>query len=607
MRRNTVTLLKYLVGSTLLVSSGVAFLHAVHWMKTRPKGEVLDVPKYENNRAVPDTSMRVVFDEILERTRAKRDKIDWHDYKSIEAEKQRQGPGEQGAAYLMSPSEQEGKDLLYRSNGFNALVSDKISTQRSLRDIRHPDCQKKQYLKYLPTASFILPFHNEHLSTLIRSVYSILNRAPRDLVKEIILADDHSTKTECHKPLDDYVKEHFTNVRVVRAEKREGLIRTRLMGARQATGEVLIFLDSHIECNVNFLPPLLEPIAENYRTVVCPFIDVIDYETFAYRAQDEGARGAFDWEMFYKRLPLTEKDKRHPAEPFPNPVMAGGLFAISREWFWEMGGYDPGLDIWGGEQYELSFKVWQCGGTMVDAPCSRIGHIYRKFAPFPNPGVGDFVGRNYKRVAEVWMDEYAEFLYKHRPHYRNIDPGDLSAQKNIRKKLNCKPFKWFMTEVAFDLVKYYPPVEPPPLAEGEIRNNASNMCIDTRFKGQNRRFELQKCVRDQGGGGEQQFEFTWHKDIRPKRRNLCFDASSSNPKSPVILFTCHGMQGNQRFKYNVGSQQLYHPISGLCLDSDKSTQEIFMNPCDEANSQRWHFEKFNRTALEIDYKVPLQR
>ena len=30
---------------------------------------------------------------------------------------------------------------------------------------------------------------------------------------------------------------------------------------------------------------------------------------------------------------------------------------------------------------------------MVDAPCSRIGHIYRKFAPFPNNAKGDFVGR----------------------------------------------------------------------------------------------------------------------------------------------------------------------------------------------------------------------
>ncbi|PIO52367.1 hypothetical protein TELCIR_26327, partial [Teladorsagia circumcincta] len=183
--------------------------------------------------------------------------------------------------------------------------------------------------------------------------------------------------------------------------KREGLIRARQIGAEKATGEILVFLDSHSEANYNWLPPLIDPIVEDYRTVVCPFVDVIDCDTYEIRPQDDGARGSFDWAFNYKRLPLTKKDRENPTKPFPSPVMAGGYFAISAKWFWELGGYDDGLDIWGGEQYELSFKVWQCHGRMVDAPCSRVGHIYRcKYLPFKNAGVGDFISRNYRRVAE---------------------------------------------------------------------------------------------------------------------------------------------------------------------------------------------------------------
>lgn len=67
------------------------------------------------------------------------------------------------------------------------------------------------------------------------------------------------------------------------------------------------------------------------------------------------------------------------------------------------------------------------------------------------------------------MDEYAEYLYLRRPHYRNIDTGDISEQKRIRKSLNCKPFKWFMQEVAFDLVEKYPPIEPPDIFDGKVK------------------------------------------------------------------------------------------------------------------------------------------
>nr|CAD7597135.1 unnamed protein product [Timema genevievae] len=349
-----------------------------------------------------------------------------------------------GGTLEVVPCSRVGHIFRGRKNGFNQYASDLVSVHRKLPDFRDPWCkQPGRLLEDLPMTSIIICFYNEAWSTLLRTVHSVLDRSPLHLVTEVILFDDFSDLPHTKQQLDDYMAS-YTKVKVVRASKRLGLIRARLTATRHATAPILTYLDSHCECTEGWLEPLLDRIARNSTTVVCPSIDFINGSTLWYDRSSSEYIGGFTWGLNFVFIPVSKREKRrhnHTAEPLWSPTMAGGLFSIDRAFFEQIGTYDTGFDIWGGENLELSFKIWMCGGTLEVVPCSRVGHIFRGSRPYRFGE--DVLRRNLQWLADVWLDEYSQIYYEYTAR-KKINYGDVSSRKELRKKLGYKYFKWYI-------------------------------------------------------------------------------------------------------------------------------------------------------------------
>lgn len=142
--------------------------------------------------------------------------------------------GENGSAFIPSDRIKPRMIELQKKHNYNLLASNMISVRRSLPDLRFPECHDLSYPERLPTTSIIIIFHNEAQSTLMRTIWSVIDRSPPELLMEIILVDDFSTEQSVKDPLDNRVIYLPVDTKIIRNEKREGLIRSRLIGAKEA-------------------------------------------------------------------------------------------------------------------------------------------------------------------------------------------------------------------------------------------------------------------------------------------------------------------------------------------------------------------------------------
>ncbi|XP_029994606.1 polypeptide N-acetylgalactosaminyltransferase 6 [Sphaeramia orbicularis] len=511
-------------------------------------------------------------------------------------------PGADGRPFQkdnLTPEEQKEKEEGMNRHCFNQFASDRISLSRALgHDTRPPECVERMFRRCppLPSTSVIIVFHNEAWSTLLRTVYSVLHTSPAILLKEIILVDDASTADHLKSQLEEFVSQ-LKVVRVVRQLERKGLITARLLGASIAQGEVLTFLDAHCECFHGWLEPLLSRIVEEPTAVVSPEISSIDLNTFHFnkpvatnRAYN---RGNFDWSLTFGWEPIPEdakKLRKDETYPVKTPTFAGGLFSISKKYFEHIGTYDDKMEIWGGENVEMSFRVWQCGGQLEIIPCSVVGHVFRTKSPHTFPKGTEVITRNQVRLAEVWMDDYKKIFYRRNKNAATMASqnqfGDISDRLKLRERLHCKNFTWYLNTV-------YPEVFVPdftPEKFGAIKNSGSQSCLDVGESNQGGKpLIMYQC---HNMGGNQYFEYTSHKELRHNiGKQLCLHATP-HPE-PIKIELCHlkgkgtAVAPEQEFVFTE-ENLLKNPSSGKCLQLKGG--QITMDQCNAADLfQHWTF------------------
>uniref|UniRef100_A0A3B4ZN84 Polypeptide N-acetylgalactosaminyltransferase n=1 Tax=Stegastes partitus TaxID=144197 RepID=A0A3B4ZN84_9TELE len=420
----------------------------------------------------------------------------------------------------------------FRYYGYNGYLSDRISLTRPIPDLRPDGCRNMSYSSDLPQLSVVFIFVNEALSVLLRSVHTAIQRTPAHLLKEIILVDDHSSSLELKDHLQSFVDE--TNgqhgpgfIKVVRHDKQEGLIRSRVSGWRAASAPVVALFDAHVEFNTGWAEPILQRIKEDRTRVVSPSFDNIKYDTFEIEEYPLSAQG-FDWELWCRYLnpPKSWWTQRNHTAPIRSPALIG-CFVVDRKYFEEIGLLDEGMEIYGGENVELGIRVWQCGGSVEVLPCSRIAHIERAHKPYTE-NLTAHVRRNALRVAEVWMDQHRSHVYMawNVPLQNSgIDIGDVSERKALRSRLRCRPFSWFLSNIYPELRSYGDTV-----AYGVLKNSL--------------------------------------------REDLCLDQGPDTDNVP-IMYLCHGMTPQN--VYYTSSQQLHLGVLSPTIDDDDNKCLVDVN------------------------------
>jgi len=146
------------------------------------------------------------------------------------------------------------------------------------------------------------------------------------------------------------------------------------IGAKRATGDVLVFLNNDIMLKKDSLSMLVSHFRDPKVFGVSPKLLKFDRKTI--QAEFLGATFVFGT-LVQTQPNLGKPDRREYREPRPTFFALGGASAMDRRKFEALGGFDEVYAPFYWEEIDLSYRAWKRGWTCVYEPDAVFYHKHR--------------------------------------------------------------------------------------------------------------------------------------------------------------------------------------------------------------------------------------